>query len=102
MQAMPPKFKSDDGRNVVIRPLLGVSEEHLKTLSLDWQIPIIPCNLCGSQDGLKRKKIKSLIKELEATVPHIRSSMASAIANVRTSHLADDRVWDFKMSKTNS
>jgi tRNA 2-thiocytidine biosynthesis protein TtcA len=64
MQAMPPKFRSDDARNVVIRPLVAVSEDDLRTLSEAWAIPIIPCNLCGSQEGLKRKKIKRLITYL--------------------------------------
>jgi len=96
LQAMPPKFRSDDGRNVVIRPLLGVAETDLKTLQAEWQIPVIPCNLCGSQEGLKRKKIKALITELEGSIPFVRHSMANAIANVRTSHLADKRVWDFE------
>lgn len=96
LQAMPPKFKSDDGRNVVIRPFFAVAEEDLRELSKDWKIPTIPCNLCGSQDGLKRKRMKALISELEKTIPDIRRSMATAITNVRTSHLADSRVWDFR------
>lgn len=96
IQAMPPKFRSDDGRNIVIRPLYAVAEEDLRSLSEAWKIPTIPCNLCGSQDGLKRKQIKKLISDLEGTIPKIRSSMATAITNVRTSHLADDRIWDFR------
>lgn len=96
MQAMPPKFRSDDTRNVVIRPLVGIAEADLLELSTAWKIPVIPCNLCGSQDGLKRKQVKRLIGELEKTIPDIRNSMATAIANVRISHLSDDRVWDFR------
>jgi tRNA 2-thiocytidine biosynthesis protein TtcA len=96
MQAMPPKFRSDDGRNVVIRPLTEVAESDLISLSQTWKIPIIPCNLCGSQDGLKRKQIKRLITDLERTIPDIRNSMATAISNVRISHMSDDRVWDFE------
>lgn len=96
LQAMPPKFMSDDGRNVVIRPLFAVAEESLRSLSEKWAIPTIPCNLCGSQDGMKRQKMKNLISELEKTIPDIRHSMATAITNVRRSHLADDRVWDFR------
>lgn len=96
LQAMPPKFMSDDRRNIVIRPLFAVAEDSLRELSEAWKIPTIPCNLCGSQEGLKRKQIKRLISDLEKTIPDIRNSMATAIANVRTSHLADDRVWDFK------
>jgi tRNA 2-thiocytidine biosynthesis protein TtcA len=96
MQAMPPKFVSDDGRNVVIRPLIGVAEKDLLSISGSWKFPIIPCNLCGSQDGLKREKMKRLIADLELSTPDIRRSMAAAIANVRISHLADDQVWNFK------
>jgi tRNA 2-thiocytidine biosynthesis protein TtcA len=96
LQAMPPKFKSDDGRNIVIRPLFSTAESDLLQLSEEWKIPTIPCNLCGSQDGLKRKQIKKLITDLEKTIPDIRNSMAGAIGNVRTSHLADSRVWDFR------
>lgn len=96
LQAMPPKFMSDDGRNIVIRPLFAIPEENLRLLSDEWGIPTIPCNLCGSQDGLKRKQMKKLISDLEKSIPDIRSSMATAITNVRTSHLADDRVWDFQ------
>lgn len=96
LQAMPPKFKSDDGRNVVIRPLITTAEEELKELSEAWKIPVIPCNLCGSQDGLKRKQVKKLITDLEKVNPGIRRSMQSAIENVCVSHLADDRVWDFR------
>lgn len=96
MQAMPPKFLSDDGRNIVIRPLHSIAEDDLRELAETWKIPTIPCNLCGSQEEMKRKEMKRLISQLEKTIPDIRNSMATAIANVRTSHLADDRVWDFR------
>ena len=99
LQAMPPMFVSDDGRNVVIRPLFKVAERDLEALRDEWAIPVIPCNLCGSQDGLKRKQVKALVSELEKTIPAIRSSMATAIANVRTSHLGDARVWDFEKNR---
>lgn len=96
LQAMPPKFMSDDGRNVVIRPFFSVSESDILEISDAWDIPTIPCNLCGSQEGLKRKQIKKLVDDLEKSIPGIRQSMAAAIANVRTSHLADEKVWDFR------
>lgn len=96
LQAMPPKFKSDDGRNIVIRPLISVAENSLLELSEKWKIPIMPCNLCGSQDGLKRKLVKSHISELEKLIPDVRRSMATAITNVRASHLSDDRIWNFR------
>lgn len=95
MQAMPPKFKSDDGRNIVIRPFYAVDEEDIRQIANSWAIPILPCNLCGSQDGLKRQQIKKLVSDLEKTIPDIRNSMATAIGNVRVSHLGDEKVWDF-------
>lgn len=96
LATMPPKFVSDDARNIVIRPLVEIAESDIRELSTAWMIPTIPCNLCGSQDGLKRKVIKRLITDLEKTIPDIRNSMATAITNVRPSHLADDKIWDFK------
>ena len=96
ISSMPPKLQSDDGRNIVIRPLCAVGESEILELSRAWSIPTIPCNLCGSQEGLKRKQVKKLITELEKTIPDIRYSMATAITNVRRSHLADDGVWDFR------
>ncbi len=99
LQAMPPRFLSDDGRNTVIRPLFAIAESDIQALADTWRVPLIPCNLCGSQEGLKRKKIKSLISDLEKSIPDIRHSMAAAITNVKTSHLADDRVWNFTTTK---
>jgi len=96
LQAMPPKFQSDDGRNIVIRPFCAVAENDIRVLSEAWKIPTIPCTLCGSQEEMKRKEMKKLISTLEKTIPEIRYSMATAITNVRTSHLADDKVWDFR------
>ena len=96
LQAMPPKFKSDDGRNIVIRPLFAVAENDLLELSREWKVPTIPCDLCGSQEGLKRKQMKNLLNDLEKTIPNIRRSMATAIKNVHVSHLADESVWDFQ------
>lgn len=96
LQAMPPKFLSDDGRNVVIRPFFEIAEKDIQALSDIWRIPTIPCNLCGSQDELKRQEMKKLISNLEKVIPDIRNSMSTAISNVRISHLADHRVWDFQ------
>jgi tRNA 2-thiocytidine biosynthesis protein TtcA len=96
LQAMPPKFQSDDGRNIVIRPFFTVAESDLVDLSESWKIPTIPCNLCGSQEEMKRKEMKKLISNLEKTIPEIRYSMATAITNIRSSHLADDKIWDFR------
>lgn len=96
LSSMPPKLKSDDGRNVIIRPLAFVAEKHLMQLTADWQFPIIPCNLCGSQEGMKRQKIKKLIRDLEVDIPRLSNSMLGAMSNVHESHLLDQRLWDFR------
>lgn len=95
LAAMPPKLKSDDGRNILIRPLCYVSELELADLAHAWQIPIIPCNLCGSQDGLKRKRMKKLVRDLEQEIPNIGSSIIHALSNVKPSQLMDKDLWDF-------
>lgn len=93
---MAPKLKSDDGRNIVIRPLVYVAEKDLKQLAEIWGFPVIPCNLCGSQETLKRKKMKKLIQELEKDIPNIGSSIMTALSNVNPSQLLDQELWDFK------
>lgn len=95
LASMPPKLLSDDGRNVLVRPLCYVPETKLEALSEIWSIPIIPCNLCGSQEGLKRKRMKKLIRDLETEIPHIGSSVIKALSNVKPSQLLDRDLWDF-------
>lgn len=94
--SMPPKLLSDDGRNIVVRPLTYVAESDLTELALAWAIPIMPCNLCGSQDGMKRKRMKKLVQELEKEIPNIAASIQTALANVQPSHLMDAKLWDFE------
>lgn len=96
LASMPAKLKSDDGRNVVIRPLAYVAEKDLEQLASEWGFPIIPCNLCGSQEGLKRQKMKSLVRELEKDIPAIGGSIMSALANIQPSQMLDQNLWDFK------
>lgn len=93
MATMPPKLKSDDGRNIVIRPMTYVKERDLIELKNQWQFPIIPCNLCGSQDGLKRKKMKLLIQQLEKDIPNSSASILTAMKNVNLNHLLDTSAW---------
>ncbi|QDK37847.1 tRNA 2-thiocytidine(32) synthetase TtcA [Bdellovibrio sp. NC01] len=94
--AMPPKLISDDGRNIVLRPLTYVSERDIEDLAADWAFPIIPCNLCGSQDGLKRVRVKKLVRDLEKEIPNIYSTIQTALSNVKPSHLMDQELYDFK------
>jgi tRNA 2-thiocytidine biosynthesis protein TtcA len=99
LAAMPAKLKSDDGRNILIRPLSYVSERDIEQLAKEWDFPIIPCNLCGSQDGLKRQRIKKLVRDLESEIPNIYASIQTALGNVKPSHLMDQTIWDFKNLK---
>ena len=92
---MPAKLSSDDGRNIVLRPMVYVAEKDLIELSQIWNFPVIPCNLCGSQDGMKRKRMKKLVRELEQEIPHLGSSFIHALQNVKPSHLLDQKLYDF-------
>lgn len=96
LSTMPAKLRSDDERNVVLRPLCYVAERDLIELSQIWNFPVIPCNLCGSQDGMKRQKMKKLISDLEKDIPGIGSSFINSLMNVKPRHLLDEKLYDFK------
>jgi tRNA 2-thiocytidine biosynthesis protein TtcA len=100
LKAMPPKLRSTDGRNTIIRPLAYCSESDLREYSAVREFPIIPCDLCGSQENLKRARMKRLIGDLEKEIPHIRSSMLTATGNLVPSHLLDHQLFDFKRLTT--
>jgi tRNA 2-thiocytidine biosynthesis protein TtcA len=96
LQAMPASYRTDDGRFEVIRPLIECAEADIAELAGAIGFPIIPCNLCGSQDGLKRDAMTRLLDQLERDHPHVRNVMLNALRNVRPTHLLDrdvERAW---------
>lgn len=95
LAAMPPKLKSDDGRNVVIRPLTYVRERDIVEYAAEKKFPIIPCNLCGSQEQLQRKQVRVLMNEWETKFPGRIETIFTALTNVAPSQLADPKLFDF-------
>ena len=95
MKAMSPKLQSDDGKHVVIRPLAYVAEEDLDAYATVRQFPIIPCNLCGSQETLQRKQAKEMLREWDKLYPGRSESMFRALSDIVPSHLYDRRLFDF-------
>lgn len=102
IKSMPPKLLSDDKKHIVIRPLAYCQEADIIKYARAQQYPIIPCNLCGSQQNLARVKIKTLIRELAAENPKIPSNILNAITDVQPSQLMDKKLWDFKALTTNT
>ena len=96
LKAMPPKLLSDDKRNVVIRPLAYCKESEITRFAELMDFPIIPCNLCGSQDNLQRQAIKSMLQEWDKSNPGRMESIFRSIANVSLSQLADTSQFPFK------
>ncbi len=92
LASMPPRFRTDDGRFVVIRPLAYAAEADLAALAEARGFPILPCKLCGSQDHAQRKQMKALLAELEHKHPTLRQTMLAALGNVNPSHLYDRRL----------
>ncbi|MFC4818953.1 tRNA 2-thiocytidine(32) synthetase TtcA [Dokdonella ginsengisoli] len=95
LKAMPPKLRSDDGRNVLIRPLAYCAEDDIAEYAAQQGFPIMPCNLCGSQENLQRKAIKAMLTEWDRKHPGRVDSIFRAIGNVAPSQLADRTLFDF-------
>lgn len=95
LAAMPPKLRSQDGDNVVIRPLAYVPERYAERYAQLMEFPIIPCDLCGSQPNLKRQAIKAMLREWEREDPRRPKSLFAALQNVQPSQLADRQLFDF-------
>ena len=96
MKSMPAKLVSDNGEHVVIRPLAYVREKDIERYAQYQQFPIIPCNLCGSQENLQRKVIKEMLRQWDRQYPGRIESMFTAMQNVVPSHLADNQLFNFK------
>ncbi len=96
IKSMPPKLLSDDKRNIVIRPMVYCQEADIAEYAISKEFPIIPCNLCGSQENLIRKKVANLIKNLAKENPKIPSNMLHALSSLQPSQLMDQEHFDFK------
>lgn len=101
LKSMPPKLVSDDGRHTVIRPLAYVEEEDLQAWAVHKAFPIIPCDLCGSQENLQRQQVKAMLKSWERQHPGRVESMFKALTNVKPSHLLDRTLFDFASLRPN-
>lgn len=96
VKSMPPKLLSDDKQNIVIRPMVYCQEADIIKYAAAQKFPIIPCNLCGSQDNLARVRVKRLIRDLAIDNPKIPSNILNSISNIQPSQLMDKKLWDFK------
>jgi len=95
IQSMPPKLLSDDKQNTIIRPMIYCQERDIIQYAKEQQYPIIPCNLCGTQENLMRVKVKKLIQQLAEANPKVPSNILAALQNIRPSQLMDKKLWDF-------
>ncbi|QIM63117.1 tRNA 2-thiocytidine(32) synthetase TtcA [Pasteurellaceae bacterium Orientalotternb1] len=96
MKSMPPKLISDDGKQIVIRPLAYCKEKDIEKYSIAKNFPIIPCNLCGSQPNLQRQVVKEMLQTWDRQYPGRIETMFSALQNIVPSHLCDPNLFDFK------
>jgi len=96
LKAMPPKLATNDKQNIVIRPLAYCSEKDIASYARQMEFPIIPCDLCGSQENLQRQKVKEMLQGWEREQPGRINNIFRAITNIEPSHLADTNLYDFK------
>ncbi len=102
LKSMPPKLKSDDGRNTIIRPLAYAKESDIEKYSFLKKFPIIPCNLCGSQENLQRKQVKKMLHQWETQYPNRIQTIFRSMSNVVASHLLDTDLFTFENLNFNS
>lgn len=100
LSAMPAKFLNDEGDVMVLRPLIRSAEDDIAKFSSALAFPIIPCDLCGSQDGLQRNVTKAMLSDMETRFPGRKETMLRALSNVAPSHLLDARLFDFAQLST--
>src|SRR3989338_6676208 len=99
IKSMPPKLLTDTKKQIVIRPMIYCQESDIQLFAREQQFPIIPCTLCGPQENLTRKKVKTLINELAKDNPKVPSNMLHALQSVQPSQLMDKSLWDFDQLK---
>lgn len=96
IRSMPPKLLSDNKKNILIRPLAYCQEKDIAEFAMKLAFPIIPCNLCGSQENLMRQRVKNLIDQLAQDNPKVPSNILHALSSIKPSQLMDKNFWDFK------
>jgi tRNA 2-thiocytidine biosynthesis protein TtcA len=100
LAAMPPKLLNDEGDLMVLRPLAYAAEDDLAKFAAAMQFPIIPCDLCGSQDGLQRNAMKAMLADIETRMPGRKDAMLRALGHTNPSHLLDPKLFDFSSLET--
>jgi tRNA 2-thiocytidine biosynthesis protein TtcA len=96
VRSMPPKLLTDNKKHIVVRPLTYCQESDIIEFATEQKFPIIPCNLCGSQQNLARVRVKKLIDELAKDNPKVPSNILHALSNIKPSQLMDSSLWNFK------